>query len=373
MNPNNSEESSQRIVNLDFLRGFFIILALEQHFTYYINMWYVEYFGDAIALKTTYNVHLPMIGQQVPTDIFNYFMAVVFTPWVSQIYLTMATFNLAKRSPADFAANLPAKLKIFGLIFVYFVAENLIVAPNFGQGISFYPIMLWMVIMALISCIYAYAGISGVLGLALLSCLRFVVPLDVVSDFFQAYVIQNFHPDFEYDARPEYFILSGCLGFFMGHVHYHKKTYAYKKDSMFAALGMFLVGLYIFFGDTFTVDVRDVLSTEHDFAKTFTGTAYVIGVQAMVMSGFLWLERKKIQLNVPIISWVGRHSLMIFGLHRILFIRIIAPFAVFLGSMFGYTLGASVLEVYSYIGITLMLCYFVKATKMASLILQQKV
>jgi hypothetical protein len=95
---NNNGELSSRIVNLDFLRGLFIILALDQHFTYYINVWYVDYFRDAMALTSTYAVHFPMIGKTVPTDSINHWLAIVFTPWVSQIYLTMAAFNLAKKN-----------------------------------------------------------------------------------------------------------------------------------------------------------------------------------------------------------------------------------------------------------------------------------
>src|SRR6218665_1977288 len=79
---NNSDESRPRLVNLDFLRGLFIILALDQHFTYYINMWYVDYFRDTMALTSTYAVHFPMIGKQVSSDYFNHLLAIIFTPWV---------------------------------------------------------------------------------------------------------------------------------------------------------------------------------------------------------------------------------------------------------------------------------------------------
>ena len=102
---NNNDDSSSRLVNLDFLRGFFIILSLAQHFTYYINMWYVDYFKDTMALTSTYAVHFSMIGKQVSTDTFNQWMAVTFTPWVSQIYLTMAAFNLAKKRQAVFLSH----------------------------------------------------------------------------------------------------------------------------------------------------------------------------------------------------------------------------------------------------------------------------
>ena len=369
---NLEEIKTPRITNLDFLRGFFIILALDQHFTYYVNMWYIEYFRDAIALTSTYKVHFPMIGQQVASDVYNHFLAITFTPWVSQIYLTMAAFNLARRDQDSFTKELPSKLKMMGLIFLFFVAENFIVAPNFGQAISFYPIMLWMVVLGMLGVLYRYAGISGVVGLTLLSCIRFVVPVELLSDLFQDTVRQNLHPGFEYDARLEYFVLSGCLGFIMGHIHYHKRRFAHNKDMTFMIIGVLAMIVYFLFGDKFHVDMDDFLRTEHDLARTFTGMLYILGAQVFVISFFLWLERKKIQVKLPVVNWVGKNSLLIFGFHRILFVRIIAPFFVFLGSVYSFTLGASIGEIYLYVAITLLICYAVKKFRLFEIIMQQK-
>lgn len=369
---NNLEDNSPRITNLDFLRGIFIILALDQHFTYYINMWYVEYFRDAVALTSTYKIHFPMIGQQVSSDYYNHLLAVIFTPWVSQIYLTMAAFNLAKRNQEDFAKTLPGKLKVMGLVFLFFVAENFIVAPNFGQAISFYPIMLWMVVLSIIAIVYRYVGFGGVLGITIFACMRFVLPMDMISNFFQDTIRETLHPGFEYDARLEYFILSGCLGFIMGYVHYHKRSYAHKKDLLFEIGGAFLVLIYCLWGDNFVVYYDDFFRTEHDLAQTFSGTCYILGIQAIVISFFLWLERKKVRINVPVVNWVGTHSLLVFGLHRILFVRILAPIAIFIGSIAGFTLGARIWEIYIYVFITLAICYFIKKSRITDVVLQQK-
>jgi hypothetical protein len=371
-NKKNDDELTSRIINLDFLRGLFIILALDQHFTYYINMWYVEYFRDSVAITSTYAVHFPMIGKQIPTDIYNHFLAVVFTPWVSQIYLTMAAFNLARRSRTVFSADIGLKFKIFALIFIYFLIENLIVAPNVGQGISFYPIMLWMLVLGLISLLYHFLGIKGVIILTVLSLFRFVIPMNEISDSFEMLIRTNLHPSFEYDARFEYFIFSGCLGFIMGYVHYHMPDYRHNKDLLFSLMGLALVGIYIAIGDSFSVDVSDVFSTEHDLARTFSGTAYVLGVQAVVISAFLWLEKKNIKFNIPIFIWVGVNSLFIFALHRILFVKIIAPLSVLSGSLTGRVLGASIIEAFVYVFITLGMCYFIKKSRMFEIVFQQK-
>ncbi len=369
---NNSDELRPRLVNLDFLRGLFIILALDQHFTYYINMWYVDYFRDTMALTSTYAVHFPMIGKQVSSDFFNHLLAIIFTPWVSQIYLTMAAFNLAKKDQSSFGLEIGNKFKIFGMILLYFILENFIVAPNTGQAISFYPIMLWMVILGFISLIYSYVGIRGILIFTLLALLRFVIPVEYLSDFFEEVIQGRIHPGFEYDARFEYFVLSGCLGFIMGYVHYHMPLYKHKKDLLFAGFGALLVLIYVLIGDTFTVPYDDFFITEHDLARTFSGTAYIIGIQAIVISAFLWLEKKNIKINIPLVNWVGIYSLMIFALHRILFVKLIAPISIMIGSLTGRTLGASIIEIYIYIFMTLGICYFVSKSPLSDIVLQRK-
>ena len=373
MNKTNSEKtSSNRIVNLDFLRGLFVILALDQHFTYYINMWYVEYFRDSIALSSTYKIHFPMIGHQIATDSFNHILGVIFIPWVSQVYLTLASFNLAKRSPEVFRSQLDQKLKIFGLIFIYFLMENFIVAPNFGQAISFYPIMLWMIVMSIMGIVYSLLGIWGIIALTLISLLRWLLPIEFFSNLFQDIMVQTVHPGFEYDARIDYFFTSGCLGFLMGYVHYHKPYLKKFKDLYFILLGAVLVFFYLIYGDAIVIDPANAFAHEHDLAQTFSGTLYILGIQAIVISSFLWLEKKSINFNVPIISWVGANSILVFAFHRIFFVRMLGPVSVALGSMFGRTLGASTLELYSYVGLTIAVCYFIKNSRMGEIILQIK-
>lgn len=373
LNKNNDEgKTKSRIVNLDFLRGFFIILAMDQHFTYYINMWYVEYFRDAIALTSTYKVHFPMIGHQVATDKANMLLDWIFTPWVSQVYLTLAAFNLAKYTQSVLRDSLGSKVKLYLLIFLFFVMENFIVAPNLGQAISFYPIMLWMFVLSILGLVFSFVGIWGIIVLTVLSFFRFLIPVEMLSDLFQEIIKANIHPGFEYDARLEYFFTSGCLGFLMGYVHYHKPLLKNMKDFYFAFAGLVMIAFYVAWGDPYFQDAANVFLHEHDLSRTFSGTLYILGVQAVLISAFLWLEKQSIQLNVPVVNWVGRHSIFIFAFHRIFFVRILAPLSVMVGAITGRTLGASIWEIYLYVGITIAVCYFIKKTRMGELILQIK-
>jgi len=313
-----------------------------------------------------------MIGHQVATDSFNHILGVIFIPWVSQVYLTLASFNLAKRSPEVFRSQLNQKLKIFGLIFIYFLMENFIVAPNFGQAISFYPIMLWMIVMSIMGIVYSLVGIWGIVSLTLISLLRWLLPIEFFSNIFQNIMVQSVHPGFEYDARIDYFFTSGCLGFLMGYVHYHKPNLKKLKDLYFILLGAALVFFYLIYGDAIVIDPSNAFAHEHDLAQTFSGTLYILGIQAIVISSFLWLEKKSINFNVPIISWVGANSILVFAFHRIFFVRMLGPFSVALGTMLGRTLGASTLELYSYVGITIAVCYFIKKSRLGEIILQIK-
>ena len=373
MNKSNKENvTPERIVNLDFLRGLFVILALDQHFTYYINMWYVEYFRDAIALTTTYKIHFPMIGQQIATDRFNHVLGIIFIPWVSQIYLTLASFNLAKSSQELFREKLSQKLKVFALIFIFFLMENFIVAPNLGQAISFYPIMLWMVVMSIMGIVYSFLGIRGIVVLTFFSLFRWIIPMDLISTLFQNMIVYNIHPGFEYDARIEYFFTSGCLGFIMGYIHYHKPNLKYLKDMYFILIGLMFVAFYWIYGEAIVIDPANAFAHEHDLAQTFSGTLYILGIEAIVISSFLWLEKKSIIFRIPIINWVGLNSILVFAFHRIFFVRILAPLSVMFGSLYGRTLGASSLELCAYVGTTIAACYFIKNSRMGDIILQIK-
>ena len=141
---------------------------------------------------------------------------------------------------------------------------------------------------------------------------------------------------------------------------------------LFGFFGLALVAIYALIGDTFTVRIDDVFSTEHDLAKTFSGTTYIIGIQAMLISFFLWLENKNYKFNVPLVNWVGMYSLMIFALHRIFFVKLIAPVSIMICSLTGRTLGAGIIEICIYVFITLGLCYFVIMSPLSDIILQKR-
>ncbi len=354
-------QDRQRIVNLDFLRGLFIILALDEHFTYYMNMWYVEYFRDAAALRTTYSIHLPMIGKQLPADLFNYILGTIFIPWVSQIYLTMSAFNLAAKTPEKVKETLKSRLTLYGMLIVLFIFEVFLVSPDFGQSISIYPFILWMIVLGLISVLYSLFGMKSIWILLFFSLLRFIFPVDEWSDAFQEYMMTNIHPSFEYDARIEYFLTSGCLGFILGHCHYYVEKIKETKDYLFIGLGILMCAVFFLTGGYYLPsDWTNALSNEHETARTLLGCFFLWGAQMAVISFFLLLERKNIKINFPLFTWISMNSLLVFFFHRILLIKVVVPISTFLHTMFGKVHTAGSIEVWSYIFIVIFMVYLIK-------------
>ncbi|MCO4794113.1 MAG: hypothetical protein KC493_10390 [Bacteriovoracaceae bacterium] len=332
-------QDDSRIENFDLLRGFFIFLALWQHFAYYLNIWYVDYFHESGVLEKNYMSHKHMIGYNLPVDFFSHWAAWFFTPWVSQVYLTLAAFNLAKRTKEDFQEVFKPKMKIFGLLYFFFVMENLIVAPNFGEGISFYPIMSWMVILILISVLFKYFGLKGVIGLMVLSFGKWLLPDSFLEQpMFEYWMQEHVHAQYEFDAQVDYFLTSGCLGFILGYIHHHKSEWGFKREAWQSIVGFLLFLIWFIWGDAFTVNFMDVFESEHDLADDPIGLLSILGVQLMVLSGFLFMEKKGIQLKLPILHWVGVNSLTVFAFHRVVFVFFLVPFMMIIANWSGTTL-----------------------------------
>jgi hypothetical protein len=327
-------QEDTRIVNFDLLRGFFIFLALWQHFGQYLNIWYVDFFREAGVLEKNYLSHKHMLGYNLPCDLFSHWAAWFFTPWVSQVYLTLAAFNLAKRNQEDFKSVFKNKLKIFGLLYFFFVMENLIVAPNFGEGISFYPIMSWMVILTLIAVSFRYFGIKGVVSLFALSFVKWVLPDSFFEGAgFEFWMQENIHAQYEFDAQVDYFLSSGCMGFILGWVYHHKEEWGFKRELWQSVVGFLLFMIWVIWGEKFTVNFMDVFETEHDLAEEFLGLLSILGVQLMVLSSFLFIEKKGLQLKIPLLHWIGVNSLTIFAFHRIVYVCFLVPFMMIIANL----------------------------------------
>lgn len=356
-------EATERVQCLDFLRGFFVFLALWQHFAAYINFWYVDFYGGWSYWGSSFAAHSEMVGKQIPADLVTTWFAWFFTPWVSQIYLFLAAFNLGKREGADAQANLRPKLIMYTMLFVLFTVENLIVAPNIGESLSLYPLQTWMLILIIVLLAFSYLGEKGVWFLLVLSFVRFLLPLDDFYSLIESNIRSLTHEGFEIDARPEYFLSSASLGLLLGRAWWQGKTKCLWRW-LIAGIALWLT--WLIFGDTFHIVADDIFATEHDQAETLLGTMGIHGIELLVVTFVLLLKFYKFDLNIPLFNWIGRYSLLVFFLHRIVFLKVIMPFRVLLVNVTGIGLSGFFIEFWIYALLIVFLAWIIKKTSLFS-------
>jgi len=357
-----------RIVNFDFLRGFFVVLALLEHYSYYANRWYLDYFKEFNALKTVYASHYPMIGKVLLSDLGTNILALIFVPWVSQIYLSLACFNVAKKSKDELLPQLNKTLKYLMILFGVFYVENFLVSSDFGQAISFNPIMLWMLVLMIINSLYAHYGIKGIWILFGLSFLRWVLPLDYLSNGFEEVVRDFIHPSFEYDARVEYFLTSGYIGFIMGYYYYHKKDWQLKQMLSLSIVSTLIIACYFIFTPGYQNDPSDIYKYEHECAKSLIGSLYIWSVIVLIFNLFLIFEKKNIKFDLQLFNWVGRNSLFVFVTHKIFYLKIIMPITNFIYANLGWYFENNYYVIISQAMITLCLCWIVLKLNIVNII-----
>ncbi len=361
---------SGRLHTFDILRGFFIILALLQHYTYYNNVWFLYFFRNGGALGASYSFYGDVVGKALPMDGFLYFLSITFIPWVSQIYLTLAAFNLSRRDKLDFRLVMGGKFKIFALLFFFFTLENFLVSPNFGGALSLYPIQTWMLLLGALTLIYGVLGTPGVIGWMILGLIIQAMPTELM-DQIEGLLQVLWHPDFEIDARPHYFWVSSCMGFLIGRLYYSKKLNNLKILAAMTLLGVSMCLPY-WLGDTpFTVDAFNIFKTEHDLSFSLPGNLYLWGTQLILLSFALKIERMRLARPLPFLTYVGVASLPIFALHRIFYVHIYGPIREFFGAMFGFIPTTNFWAQALAIILVVTLTWFIGRTKLAKLIMER--
>jgi hypothetical protein len=359
-----SLRNKERLLYLDVLRGFFVFLALSQHYSGYINYWMVYYFRESReTIEHYYPSFFDYVGVRIPIDTYSYWLSMIFTPWVTHVYLALAALNLAKRKDLDFDLHYFNKIKIFTVLFLFFFFENFTVALNLGDALSFYPLMAWMVILVLIATAYRLARLKGVIALMVLNYCRFLIPdswalTDQGISFFQYWI----HPDFNYESRIEYFLESGCLGFLIGYQLYHGRLSRYYFHSI--CISLIVIIAWYFWGPAIIMERLDVYATEHDLAKDWLGMLYLLSIQYLVITGFLYLEGRGFILKLRLFQWIGVSSLLIFGLHRVFFVHIAGPIWAWVrGVWFELPPMHNLFEVWFIIGVFLILCRLIQKSQ----------
>lgn len=339
----NGKDANSRIQCLDFLRGFFVFLALWQHFGFYINYWYVNYYQGWSYWGELFEAHVPFVNIQISVDYLSHLAAWFFTPWVSQIYLFLAAFNLAKPSSHK---NKNQKIAVFCGLFLLFTFENFIVAPNIGEALSLYPLQTWMICLILIFIVSDKFQEKGIWFLFFTGLCLSILPADNLINSFEQMGREYIHTNFEIDARPHYFLSSACLGYLFGRSWWISRLDNWKQWLVASTI---LILLWIIFGQEFNVNPSDVFASEHDQAKNIFGLFGIHGIELLIVGTFLFFYRKGFDVRIKFFNWIGRYSLLVFFLHRIIFTKIIMPIRMLVYNVWEFKIEAHFYEFWFYI------------------------
>lgn len=369
MNPFDSLQNKERIIHLDVLRGFFVFLALYQHYCGFLNYWMVYYFRETReTIEQYYPNFLDYMGVRIPMDTTAYWFSMIFTPWVTHVYLALAAFNLARRQGEEFDRSFFKKISVYVTLFFFFFFENFTVAVNFGDALSFYPLMAWMLILILIACAYRFARLKGVVFLMVLNYSRFLFPESwSLSDQGVSFLQYWIHPEFNYESRIEYFLESGCLGFIIGHELY---TGRLKKSFIpTVIMCLIIIGAWVLWGPEIKMERLDLFATEHDLAKDWLGMLFLLSIQYLVITSFLYAEARDIIFKLTLFQWIGVSSLLVFGLHRLYFVHIAGPtWAWYRGAWLESVPEQHTLEIWFMIAIFFIFCRLIQKSQLLKLL-----
>lgn len=362
--------SDERVLGLDFLRGLFIFMAMIQHYTGYLNYWYQDFFRrEEPFWGEVYASHLPMVGQLNPMDGLTATLSAWLVPWVSQIYIALAAFNLSRDTQAGMRAKLASRLVLFTSVYLIFVAEGLVIGPDFGEAISFYPVMLWMVLLALFATVYAC---TGLIGMAVLGAVALVLAyFGDANPFggFETWMRAHVHPGYEFDARVDLFGASGVLGFAYGWCWHHKPALRSRLNYGVLAGSAVLIALYVLCGPTMHMDSSDIYATEHEMMTNFMGLIGIIGIEFAVVSIVLSLHQRGCSLSFKPVNWVGFYSLTVFFFHKMFFIFAWGPLLLFISAKLGTTLPNNFAVVCALAVATIGCVWVIKRARVAELLM----
>jgi hypothetical protein len=131
----------------------------------------------------------------------------------------------------------------------------------------------------------------------------------------------------DYNARPEYFV--GVSAVALGVV-------AWPRARFWIPIGIALGVPWLVRGSFTFPSLTGLFSNEYAFARSLNGWLALAGFSAIFVTGMLALDRRGFRCEVPLLSWLGRHSLAIFLLHAVLQSRVIYPVHAYLAWRFGF-------------------------------------
>ncbi|MCB0343644.1 MAG: hypothetical protein KDD66_00930 [Bdellovibrionales bacterium] len=339
---NDPAPTARRIHALDFLRGVYIIFACGQHYAALLSL-----------------AGIPMEGLLL-------WLFWVLTPSGDQVFLALASFNLARRDQSDFNQVWRGKVLVFFTIFCMFVVEGFFRALEPDQALIWGPMQTWMTVLILITVLRRILGWRGVAALFILQTFYWFTPVPELVNFIGASLSDNmFFALVSYDSPVELFIGSGCLGFLLGYYYYHGTHPQFKEHTAEKRLALLLVAgatalvPFMLYGTFWTIYEPFVWKEEYLVASQFSGILSIWGIITLIISTGLLIEHLIAPLKVPIVNWIGRYSLLIFAFHLVFFVRVIMPVHFYFGPKLGFPPINTFLMQCLYVFPMIFLCYLI--------------
>lgn len=344
----------KRLHTFDFLRGFFIILALIEHYTYYLNFLFIKYYKDDWYVSIEYEL-TKWVGP-LPTDSIIQLLGFIFISWVSQVYLALASLNLTMTLKKDKAVFI-RKLKMYLLLFIIFTIEKMIVSANWGEFLSLDPIQNWMVVLSGISISLYYLGKTATFSMGVIIGLSVFVP--ALNDPFLLIErnIQEILPGFSLESRPQIFIISALIGAWFG----EKMNTDFLGSKKHYLLFPFLITLALAsyqFAPSNSVSRLNIMYYEYDWSFSAFGSLYIWSIISLVFLASMFLEKRGISVRLPVINFIGQKSLWYFVFHRIFFLVCYLPARILFSNYSGVPIQNNILEVFIAISIYTLLFYY---------------
>jgi hypothetical protein len=323
--PRSEPLEQRRWISLDCLRGVAIVLALYQHFGYFLSFWYMAYIKPFHFTDPAYQSHAQAYreGWVLGVDDASRWFLETLPPWITHLYIVLAGFNIGLKSPKQTQEVLRPRLLVFAGLLYFFTLENFVVAMSFGDAVSIYPLQMWMILLALTNVVYARAGLRGVGFLFLISFARFLLPIDAFVDSLEVKMAHFVHRDWEYNARFEYYLGSASLGVLLG--SQLRRGISIRVHSVVFGFCAALMLVCVLFWIPPRLVEREYFQHEHALINSVLGTAGIYLTCIFFVSGFLLIERLSRFPRIPVFYWAGVSSILVFALHRVCFVHITLP------------------------------------------------
>ena len=118
----------------------------------------------------------------------------------------------------------------------------------------------------------------------------------------------------------------------------------------------------------FYIIEKYVLLTEQLLASTPIGTIGIIGAQILVMRCALSLKSSNHLLQNRIVRWIVEHTLLIFAIHRIMFIYILMPIREYFAARLNVPVENTVYELSIFIMLNLCASFWIYKAKVLYII-----